>query len=51
MDLWLPTVLASLDRLKEQEKADGIKVIGRKGWVKKLSEYGYQEFATVVIKE
>ena len=51
MDKWLPVVMESLDRFKEQTGCDGIELLGRRGWVKQLAEYGYQEYETVVIKQ
>lgn len=51
MDAWLPLVIDSLDRFKDQVGADGIEILGRRGWVRELAKYGYQEYETVVIKQ
>lgn len=50
MDSWLDVVIAELDEFKDKNACDGIEILGRRGWVKKLASYGYQEYQTVVIK-
>ena len=51
MDTWLEVAVEAMDRFKELNGADGIEILGRKGWVKTLAQHGYKEYETVIIKQ
>jgi hypothetical protein len=44
-------VVQFFERLMDKTKCDGIEVIGRKGWVKALKPFGYEEASVVVVKD
>ena len=51
MALWLPHVIAFLDDWAASIGADRVEQMGRKGWLKVLSKYGYRERYTFMTKE
>lgn len=50
LDEWLDEVMESFDILAKEMQADIIAVHGRRGWVSKLKQYGYEEVHTTAIK-
>jgi hypothetical protein len=50
MDNWLEITAESMDRFARENGCSGIELWGRRGWVKKLERFGYEEYETVVIK-
>lgn len=51
MDGWEAIVSDAMDRFAKENGCSGIELWGRKGWLKRLSKYGYEEYETVIIKE
>ncbi len=51
MDGWEQIVSESMDKFAKENGCSGIELWGRKGWLKRLAKYGYQEYETVIIKE
>lgn len=50
-DEWSDDLQALFEFWGKKLDADGIEIIGRRGWIKKLEKYGYSEAHTVLKKE
>lgn len=50
IDEWISDIMKTIDILANETQSDIISVHGRRGWVKKLNEYSYEEAYTTVIK-
>lgn len=50
IDSWLDYVMDSIYNIAKEKQADVITIHGRRGWIKKLESYGYEEQYTTVLK-
>lgn len=50
LDKWMPEFYDEMVKLAKTCQADVISIHGRRGWVKKLQAYGFEEVHTTVIK-
>lgn len=51
MENWLQLMADSMDEFARQQGANGVELLGRRGWVKALKKHGYSEYETVISKE
>jgi hypothetical protein len=51
MSMWDDVVVDTLERFGKEHGATAIQGAGRRGWVKHLEQFGFKEYATVMIKE
>ena len=49
-DNWFDETMKAFAEIANEQQADVITVHGRRGWVKKLKQYGYDEIHTTVMK-
>jgi hypothetical protein len=50
VDRWEQITSEAMDKFAKENDCSGIELWGRRGWVKRLKKYGYEEYETVVIK-
>lgn len=49
-DEWFDETMKAFAEIASEQQADVITVHGRRGWVRKLKQYGYEEIHTTVMK-
>lgn len=48
---WEDMVADTFDKFAIEHECDGIELLGRRGWVKNLKQYGYEQFDTAMLKK
>lgn len=51
MKAWCDGALTIVEKISRDAGADAVYIQGRKGWVRRLKNLGYNEYSTLVVKE
>lgn len=51
IDFWEALAEKTFNDFAKEKGCSGIEILGRRGWVRRLEKYGYQELETIVVKD